>query len=205
MVSWSLSYHNENNRHLFLAYYKMNVKLVLVLSLLFGVYTATAQTFENDYSGMIANATIEGAIPLNAHSKIHLNNLSLELGYAFNKRWSLYVPITGTVAFFLKKDPVRRYEPSWAVGLGAGYSVLRKEHNRLDVMARVGHTLFGKKSDSNWKYTSYDVGVRYSDNEICSGAVEWFYGIGLSYYHCNSGPMDNFFNIYALTGFRFGR
>ena len=97
-------------------------RFILALALLLGIATmADAQSIDRDYSGFVCTWTSEGGFPLNGHKKLRMASSAIELGYSFNKRWSLFVPVTGTIAMFKKENGIRRYEPAWTLGLGAGF------------------------------------------------------------------------------------
>lgn len=181
--------------------FRMMKRCLCVLAILFGVSIATeAQTMAGNDAGLLFNLTSEGGLPLNGHKNLRIAGSSLELGYAFNDRWSLFVPITGTVALFDKQHDIRRYEPAWTLGLGAGFNLLHTDSERVELVARYSNTLI---DPADWEYSSYDVGVRYNLDD-CRQKVQTFIGLGVCYYDHTKGAMNNYFNLYAVFGIRFG-
>lgn len=177
-------------------------RFILALALLLGIATmADAQFIDRDYSGFVCTWTSEGGFPLNGHKKLRMASSAIELGYSFNKRWSLFVPVTGTIAMFKKENGIRRYEPAWTLGLGAGFNLLYTDDDRLELVARCSNTLI---DPSDWDYTSYDLGVRYNCDDK-NHKIKMFMGLGVCYYDRVKGPMNNYCNLYAVLGFRFGK
>lgn len=173
--------------------------LLFTLVLLSFIWTANAQGQEKDWSESIHIFSFHGDWVLNGHSDTDLASLQYEYGYAFNKRWSVLVPLTATYASWKAEQHNRLVKPSATLGLGAGFNAIHTDKDRLELTVRCSNTMFGP---DDWDYMAYDFGLRYGKG-LKRGGYSSFLGIGVKYYDHLKGPMNNYFTFYLSIGCRF--
>lgn len=119
------------------------------------------------------------------------------IGYDFNKRWSVYMPLATSYALFDRQAGVQRYEKSSTIGLAAGYSPIHTRTDRLELMAQWDVSI-----EQSWRYRAYEFGVCYGSghkNSGCSHYVE----TGVRYYDTYRGAVPSNLTWFIGWGIRF--
>lgn len=119
------------------------------------------------------------------------------VGYDFNKRWSVYLPMATTYALFDRQEGVKRYENSSTIGLAAGYSPLHTRTDRLELLAQWDCSI-----DSDWRYRAYEFGVRYGNGHKNSG-FSHYVEAGVRYYDTYRGAVPSGLSWFVGWGIRF--
>lgn len=173
--------------------------VLLSIFLLSFVWTANAQEQQKDWSETVHSLSVRRDWVLNGHDEMDMATVQFDCGYAFNKRWSVLVPLTATFASWKAEQHNRLVKPSATLGLGAGFNAIHTEKDRLELTAKCSHTAFGY---DDWDYMAYDFGLRYGKG-LKRGGYRNFIGVGVSYYDHLKGPMNNYFTVYLSIGCRF--
>lgn len=168
---------------------------LLALAALVCCAAAHAQTTAKKDSGFVlAFETRLSNVELNARDglKFGIGEFEALFGYDFNRRFSVYVPLTETVGLF-KRDEGKSYECATQLGLGAGCTAWRNERFRLEVVAKAGAAL-----DGDWRFVYYDAGLRLGFTNSL------YVGIGLRYYdtYREKALFGNHCSYYAAFGGR---
>lgn len=172
--------------------------LIFVVLLLAVVTTAQAQAPHEKGTGFVDVMQGRVSVPVNGHKEVGLLELENDLGYSFDRRWSVYLPITWSLALFDKQGDFARYEQTGSLGLGVGFNAIHTANERLEIVAKGGGGVF--KSD-DWQSTYVDLGVRYGGGVRSSTSL--FTGAGVRYIGTTKGNMGNYFTLYVTIGFRF--
>ena len=171
----------------------------MIVMLLAVAVTAHAQEPAKQSNGFVTMSQLSVAAPINGHSEVSLLGLEENFGYAFNSRWTAYLPITYTLALFDMKEGLGRYEDTGSIGLGVGFHAIHNERERLEVIAKGGGGFFG---GDDWQSTYCDLGVNYGTS-ASSGSMGAYVGAGVRYIGTTKGNMGNYFTLYVTIGFRF--
>lgn len=169
-------------------------KILFLLSFLFGSAVAMqAQSFASNDKGVFLRAELRALVQSKSDG-VAQRGMDVEaiVGYRFNGRFSLYIPVTGTTGLF-KTGGVKSYEQAGQLGLGFGYAPLRTDRDRLEVSLRAGNTLGG-----DWHFRYYDLGVRWEWADL---KILPFVGLGVRYQDCYKGGFPDYCFFYATIGF----
>lgn len=174
--------------------------ILLLAVLLATVATAAAEEPEQPehwIDRVAMNNTIRTGKAFSGGGSYYLLEEVLRTGYNFNKRWSVYVPLTQTYALFDRHEGVKRYEDSSTIGLAAAYNPVHTREDRLELLAQWDISVEG-----DWRYRAYEFGVRYGDGHKNRGLV--FYGeVGVRYYDTYRGAMPSNLTWFLGCGIRF--
>lgn len=175
------------------------MKRIILFFSLFCIYTSYAQSEKEKIFGFNYAFELRGSgskLSLNNNPEFGVAEYEALPGYAFNKHFSLYLPITGSLGLFDKSN-IQSYKFSGQIGLGLGYSPLHTAKDQLELCGKLGSTIGG-----DWHFVYYDIGVRYNFGGYNS-CRNFYLGIGTRYYKCFKGDYANYCNLYVAVGFKF--
>lgn len=128
----------------------------------------------------------------------NFNPVEIRLDFAYNITDRLFLSLIFDLSWGLfPKDQTFGY--NMAAGGEIGYDILKTNKGNLDVRGAVATTMFG---ESNYKYTSYDAGIHWS-NGLKSDMAKVTAGIGVKYYDSKSSTMGNNWCIFYAVGWKF--
>lgn len=158
-----------------------------------------AQTTKERLSGFVYAFEMRGSngnLSLNDHSEFGVAEYEALPGYAFSRRFAIYLPISGSLGLFNQHD-VKSYEFTGQIGAGIGYSPLHTTKDQLELNAKIGSALGG-----DWRFVYYDFGLRYNFGGYKS-CRNIYLGLGVRYYDCFKGGFADYCNMYVALGFKF--
>lgn len=167
-------------------------KLLILATALLLATTITAQELRKP-SGPVFQFEFRGSNVTN-NDKFGMAEAEVAIGYAFNPRLSVFVPLTVTVGLFGEEEG-KGYQTAPQLGGGIGYSLLYTDRYQLEIVGCVGSTL-GSLDNNSWEYMYYDCGLRFGLVDRC------YIGIGVRDFNCYKGGFDNHCVFYAALGFR---
>lgn len=164
-----------------------------LLCLLGGLSAGYAQSAANGDKGVFLRTELRGLVASKSEG-VAQRGIDIEaiVGYRFDSRFTLFVPVTGTTGLF-KADGAKSYEQAGALGLGFGYAPLHVGGDRLEITAKAGNTLGG-----HWHFRYYDCGLRW---EWADRTISPFVGLGVRYQDCYKGGLPDYCFFYASIGF----
>ena len=167
---------------------------ILLFALLGAAAVAHAQSFVDNGKGMIWQFEFRNLFQSKSEGvKQRVLEEELAVGYSFDPRFSLLVPVTRSVGLF-DADKAKNYEDAMQLGLGFGYAPLHTDHDRLDISVRFGNTLSG-----DWHFRSYDAGVRWQSDVLWTPL---FIGAGIRYVDAYKGGFADYCHVYLSVGVR---
>lgn len=165
-----------------------------MFALLGAAAVAHAQSFVDNGKGMIWQFEFRNLFQSKSEGvKQRVLEEELAVGYSFDPRFSLLVPVTRSVGLF-DADKAKNYEDAMQLGLGFGYAPLHTDHDRLDILVRFGNTLGG-----DWHFRSYDAGVRWQSDALWTPL---FIGAGVRYVDAYKGGFADYCHVYLSVGVR---
>lgn len=122
--------------------------------------------------------------------KLRTLDFDATIGYAFDRRLTVHVPLTATAGLF-KIGKAKSYQTPMQLGVGIGYDLLHGSDEQLELAAKAGSTLGG-----DWQFLYYDLELRYF---FTSGVSV---GVGVRYFDTYKGGFKDHCNFYGAVGFR---
>lgn len=175
--------------------------LILLLSVLIATIT-TARAEEPEQPAhwidrVPITITIRSGKAFSGGSSYYLLENVFRVGYNFNKRWSVYLPMTSSIALFDREEGVKRYENSNTIGLAMGYSPIHTSADRLELVAQWDCSI-----QEDWRYRAYEFGMRYGDGHKNSGVLHYIEA-GVRYFDTYRGAVPSNLTWYLGFGLRF--
>lgn len=158
------------------------------------VVSLRAQPAVDNRKGVLWQFELNSAVPSKSGG-VEMSSIQPEIGigYNFDPRFSLFVPMTGTLGLF-ESGNARSWDRSLQLGLGFSYAPLHTQHDRLGIGLKAGCTV-----DGDWKHVYYDCGVRWQSDVLWAPL---YVGVGVRYYDSYCGRFEDYCNFYIAVGIR---
>ena len=122
------------------------------------------------------------------------------LGYQLTPRFYAFAKAEGSINLY-KKDDVKTYFKSQALGGGVGFKLFNPKTNTqgLDLRFSVTNTI-GK---TDWKYTAYNADLILYPNNKKKRVFTPYISLGFKHINSHTPGLSNWNGIMATIGFRF--
>lgn len=127
-------------------------------------------------------------------------SFGFNLGYQITKNIYAFAKAEGSINLY-KKDDMKTYFKSQALGGGLGFKLYNPKTNSLgtDLRFAVTNTI----GNADWKYTSYCADLIIYSNNKKKRTVSPYFGLGFKHINSHTSGLSNWNGIIGTIGFRF--